>query len=122
MADYECDRCDFATHHGAALASHIRWKHPVEVGLDGPNVAAARATLAELKRMGRVEDIDAARRQALISLAETVDQRPDNPGLWREYRAAIDDLLRTDDDADDELAAALAEIAGGSEVGNQAPS
>ena len=122
MASYQCDRCDFATHHGAALASHVRWQHPVEAGQDGPNVSAARTTLRELGRLGRLEKIDSARRQALISVAEAVDQRPDNPGLWREYRGLIDDLLRTDEDADDELAAALAAIAGGSEVGHQAPS
>lgn len=110
---FVCDQCGFEATSGAAKASHIRWRHPVEVGADGPNVQAMRTTLRELERLGRFETIDAARKQSLVSLAEAVDARPDSASLWREYRETLNEVLRADDDADDAVAAALAKIGSG---------
>jgi len=107
---YVCEQCGFEARSGAARASHIRWNHPVEVGTDGPNVQAMRRTIKQLERLGRFEEVDAARKQSLVSLAEAVDARPDNVPLWREYRETLNEVLRADEDADDELAAALAKI------------
>ena len=109
---YVCEQCGFEATSGAARASHIRWNHPVEVGGDGPNVDAMRRTIKQLERLGRFEEVDAARKQSLVSLAEAVDVRPDNAPLWREYRETLNEVLRADEDADDELAAALAKIGG----------
>lgn len=105
-----CEQCGFEASSGAAKASHIRWRHPVEVEASGPNVEAMRRTLNQLERLGRFEEVDAARKQSLISLAEAVDARPDNAPLWREYRETLNEVLRADENADDELAAALAKI------------
>jgi hypothetical protein len=66
--------------------------------------------LAILKNLGRVEDVDAARVQALRSLSDAVDRFPKNAQLWRVYRDAIEDLLTQDDRANDDLEKALAEI------------
>lgn len=105
-----CEQCGFEATSGAARASHIRWNHPIEVGTDGPNVEAMRRTLVQLELLGRFEEVDAARKQSLMSLAAAVDARPNNAPLWREYRETLNEVLRADEDADDELAAALAKI------------
>jgi len=66
----------------------------------GCNVRAADVTLAELRRMGRLEQIDAARVQALRSIAESLDLNPFNSQMWREYREALGELTRDDSDDD----------------------
>lgn len=71
------------------------------------NTTALNATLAELHRLGRIETLDAAQVQLVRSLAAAVDDDPASAGLWRQYREALADLLRADDDADQELAEAL---------------
>ena len=71
------------------------------------NVEALAATVAELQKLGRIETLDAAQVQLVHSLAVAVDQDPLSSGLWRQYREALADLLRADDDADQELAQAL---------------
>lgn len=77
------------------------------------NVTALNATLSELYRLGRVETLDAAQVQLVRSLAAAVDADPGAAGLWRQYREALFDLLRADDDADDELAEALEALRSG---------
>jgi hypothetical protein len=71
------------------------------------NVEAFAATLAELKKLGRIETLDAAQVQLVRSLAAAVDDDPLASGLWRQYREALADLLRADDNADQELTQAL---------------
>jgi hypothetical protein len=61
-------------------------------------VVAIAETLAELKRLGRVEKIDAAAVQALRSMAAALDQNPFNSQMWREYREAIEVLTADDSD------------------------
>lgn len=86
------------------------------------NAAAAEATIAHLDEMGRFEAVDAALREAVLSLARAVDQQPQNAPLWRQYRDALADLLRVDDDIDDGLAEALAALRSSTPVGDpQAP-
>jgi hypothetical protein len=65
-------------------------------------------TLAELTRMGRLEEIDAARVQALRSMADVVDRSPSSPQMWREYRNALEELIASDDQGD--LSALIAEL------------
>jgi hypothetical protein len=75
----------------------------------GVNAEAIEVTLHALGEAGRLEDIDAARVQALRSIAEALDEKPWNSQMWREYRESLEGL--TADDADDgELAAILAEL------------
>jgi len=71
------------------------------------NLEAFEVTLAELADLGRIESLDAAQVQLVRSLAAAVDSDPLASGLWRQYREALADLLRADDDADQELQAAL---------------
>jgi len=65
-------------------------------------------TLRELRRLGRVEKIDAAAVQALHSMAFALDDNPQNAALWRQYREALRELTADDDDGTS--AAALAEL------------
>jgi len=75
-------------------------------------------TLGELRRLGRVEKIDAAVVQALRSMAFMLDADPSLASLWRQYLAALREL--TADDSDGAADAALAELF--AEVGDSPPS
>jgi hypothetical protein len=77
------------------------------------NAAAFAATLSELVKLGHIEPLDAAQVQLVRSLAAAVDDDPGSSGLWRQYREALADLLRADDDADQELAEALEALRSG---------
>lgn len=59
----------------------------------GPNRKAAEQMLAELKRIGRLEAIDAAKVQALRSIADELDRKSSNSQMWREYRETIEGLM-----------------------------
>lgn len=65
------------------------------------NAEAIEVTLGELEQMGRLEKIDAARVQALRSLAAALDENPHTAQMWREYREAIEAV--TADDSDDSV-------------------
>ena len=69
-------------------------------------------TLKELRRLGRVEKIDAAAVQALRSIAFALDADPSNAALWRQYREALRELTADDGDssADDAAADLYAEV------------
>jgi hypothetical protein len=82
------------------------------------NIDALDETLAELDKIGRFEPVDTAVKQALRSMASALDADPSNAALWRQYREALGEVLRADDDADRDLAAALAEIRGATPVGD----
>jgi hypothetical protein len=109
------DGCRFEAKTASGLAAHMRQKHGTAAGA---NRRAAEKTLSILRGLGRIEDIDAARVQTIRSLADALDRDDGNAQMWRTYREAIEDLMRQDDDADDELAQALAEIRGTPTVGD----
>jgi hypothetical protein len=68
-------------------------------------------TLRELRRLGRVEKVDAAIVQALRSMAFALDADPSNAALWRQYREALRELTADDpDDSDAALAGLFAEM------------
>jgi hypothetical protein len=69
-------------------------------------------TLKELRRLGRIERIDAAAVQALKSMALALDADPSHAALWRQYREALGELTADDDhgSADAALAALFAEV------------
>lgn len=94
----ECDECGFKAKSGAGLALHRRRRHPELTGSRGLNAQAIEETLAELRRMGRLEKVDAARTQALRSMAAALDENPFNSQMWREYREAIEGLTAHDGD------------------------
>jgi hypothetical protein len=75
-------------------------------------------TLRELRRLGRLEKIDAAAVQALRSMAFALDADPSAAALWRQYREALRELTADDDDGSAD--AALAELF--PEVRDEAPS
>jgi hypothetical protein len=75
-------------------------------------------TLRELRRLGRIEKIDAAAVQALHSMAFALDDNPQNAALWRQYREALRELTADDDNG--AAASALAELF--AEVGDAPPS
>lgn len=83
----------------------------------GPNEQALVRTLTA---MGREEDADAARFQMLRSLAIAVDLQPTRAALWKEYREAINDLMKEAGDADDKLTKAVEALRAASEVGDTA--
>ena len=52
------------------------------------NYEALRRTIQALRDAGQLAAIDEARIQICLGLAAAVDAMPDNPSMWREYRAA----------------------------------
>lgn len=87
-----CDDCGFSAKSPAGLATHRRWKHRGQP--DGAaNGQAIEVTLAELQRAGRLETIDAARVQALRTMAAALDLNPFNGQMWREYREGLEGLM-----------------------------
>ena len=105
----ECPTCGFEAKTPGGLKVHQRRKHADEPS-GTANVAALEVTLAEMERLGRFEQVDAAVVQTLRSIAAAVDVDPFNAQMWRQYREALADVMKADDDADDSLAAALEEI------------
>lgn len=110
-----CPECGFCARTSQGLAAHRRLQHATDLGR---NRRAAERTLAILRQTGRIEDVDAARVETIRSLADALDQDGSNAQMWRTYREAIEDLMRADDHADDELAQALAEIRGATALGD----
>lgn len=108
--------CHFVAKSRAGLIAHMRAAHGAN---RGANRKALEKTLSILRGLGRVEDIDAVRIQTLRSLADELDRDPSNAQMWRTYREAIADMMRTDDDANDDLEKALAEIRSVSPLGHQ---
>lgn len=104
----DCPHCDYEAKTRASLANHIRRAHVTDSSL-GPNSKAIELTLAELTRMGRLEQVDAASVQALRSMAEVLDLNPFNSQMWREYREAIGGLV-ADDGASDSIDDLLDEL------------
>lgn len=70
---------------------------------------ALEETLAELRRLGRLEPIDAARVEAVRGMAVALDANPLNAQLWKVYVSTIEEMTGGDD-ADD-LDTLLAELA-----------
>lgn len=62
----------------------------------GTNASELGKTLKHLQEMGRLEKVDAARVQALRSMAKTLDDQPSNAALWREYGRALKELVADD--------------------------
>jgi hypothetical protein len=62
------------------------------------NVEAAERTIRALAGLGRLEEVDVARVEALRTLAAAVDENPANAALHREYRDSLSDLRFYDDD------------------------
>ncbi len=81
------------------------------------NSGQIERTLKELRRLGRIEAIDAARVQMARSMATALDADPSNAALWRQYREALRELTANDDDGSAD--AALAELF--AEVGDTPP-
>lgn len=86
------------------------------------NLAACDETLEVLRGMGRIESVDSAQVTLVRSLAEAVDAWPSNAQLWKQYREALDDLLKVDDAVDSSLADAIAAIRSAAPVGDTPPS
>ena len=111
----KCSECGFDAKDPRGLASHMRLTHNIARG--GVNRLAAEKFISELRRQGRIELVDAAKVQSVRSIADALDAEPQNAQMWRQYRDATDALLRQDDDANDGLEKALAEL-GRAPVGN----
>lgn len=78
----------------------------------GTNATALDRTLAQLRDLGRLEEIDAARVQGLRSMADALDLEPWRAPLWKEYRAALKELLTDDSSStvDDAIAGLFSDV------------
>jgi hypothetical protein len=65
----------------------------------GRNRKAIDATIAELERQNRLNPGDAARLEALRSIADALDVHPFNSQMWREYREGLEGLMVRGDDS-----------------------
>jgi hypothetical protein len=77
------------------------------------NSGQIEQTLRELRRLGRLEKIDAAKVQALRSMARALDDEPGRAALWRVYLDAVQELTASGDDGgafDEAVAAMFAEV------------
>lgn len=81
----------------------------------GRNRTAVEQTIEALRSTGRLELVNNALVAICQSLADAVDEDPQNASLWREYRAAEAALRATDDQNDDEFSTLLASLS--AEVG-----
>ncbi len=85
----------------------------------GRNRRAVAETVRALRAAGRLEEVDRAVVVAAEALADAVDAVPDSAPLWREFRAALRDLMEVGRDAGgDDLDALLSGLR--SEVGDSA--
>lgn len=83
------------------------------------NAAAVARTVEALRVAGRLQDEHAATVQMVESLALAVDSDPGNASLWREFRAALDSLMRIGEvnDADqDEINLIISALRGTAEM------
>jgi hypothetical protein len=78
--------------------------------MEDSNEQAALRTVEELRRLDLLTASDDARVAAFLSLARAVDEAPSNAALWREYRAAEENLRDDDDGPVDEFAALLGRL------------
>jgi hypothetical protein len=76
------------------------------------NSGQVEQTLKELRRLGRLEKVDAAVVQAVRSMAHALDADPTRAALWREYLEAVRELTADDDhgSVDEALAGLFAEV------------
>lgn len=78
------------------------------------NSAAVARTIEALRKAGKLAEIDEARIRIVVGLAAAVDTMPDNPSMWREYRAAEkalrEEALAHGDPFDQLIASLTAEI------------
>ena len=78
------------------------------------NSEAVRRTIEALRSSGKLAQIDEARIRIVIGLAAAVDAMPDNPSMWREFRAAEkalrEEALAHGDPFDQLIASLTAEI------------
>ena len=75
------------------------------------NRDAIERFIAELKRQGRVDSIDVARLRIMRGIADALDEDPHNAQMWKQLREATESLMALDEDADDALSKALADLA-----------
>ena len=83
----------------------------------GPQREALERTIEALRLAGRLIDIDDARLQIARGLASAVDAQPDNPTLWREYRASEKELRQESENNGDPFDQLIRSIS--TEVGNE---
>lgn len=69
------------------------------------NVDALDTTLAILRDLGRIENVDEVHVEALRIMAGQLDHDPSNAALWRQYREALKELMADDGNGslDDEI-------------------
>lgn len=79
---------------GAALSTFA--------GVVMTNREAIDETLAVLEKEGRLRPSDSALVQMLRSMADSLDGRPGNSQMWREYKMAIRELMG-DERGNDEI-------------------
>ena len=74
------------------------------------NVEALEETLVELGRMGRIEPIDTAMVQLARTQAASLDVRPGNSQMTKEYRETLEVLTARGDDSTDSIRELLEQL------------
>ena len=87
------------------------------------NTGAAATMIAALRALGRIEPIDEALVETVVTLAAAIDGAPENASLWREYRSAITDLRNVGgtNEQGNEIEKLIEAIRGGAEVRDATP-
>ena len=83
----------------------------------GRNRAALEATISALESDGRLGPVDSGRVEIARGLADAVDDCPESPILWREYRAAEKALREEAESHGDPFDQLLAHLS--AQVGNE---
>lgn len=107
MSEKVCFLCQKTFKTNAALAAHRAKSHP---RYRGKNRLAIEETIAELERQEHLDGKDAAKLQAVRSLADQLDSDPSNAQMWRTYHEALTDLVKTDDTGGDAFTQLLESI------------
>lgn len=70
--------------------------------MTGLNRTAIDKTVEALRTLGRIDPVDEAIVVTAEGLADAVDNDSLNASLWREYRAAVQDLMEVGRDENDD--------------------
>ena len=81
----QCAECSAAQKRAVRERKAVETRVAYADAPAGPNEQAAVTTIAGLRDAGELQEVDADRAQAVISLARAVDVNPGSAALWSSY-------------------------------------